>query len=120
MEARVQILPLDTPTANGRIYPRGVVEAALAKLNGQTLAVTHVNSFLQNEGVPKVGDSLGLANNLAIDADTNMLMADVKIETIPDDLLGGFVVRSAGFGTLAEDQITITEFTISAVIIGHE
>jgi hypothetical protein len=118
MEARVQILPLDTPTANGRIYPRGVVEAALQKLNGATLAVTHVNSFLKNEGVPKVSDSLGQANNLAIDDATNMLMANVRIDQVPPDLEGGYVIRSAGFGTLEGN--VVTEFTMSAVIIGHE
>lgn len=118
MEARVQILPLDVPTANGRIYPRGVVESALAKLSGQTLAVTHVNSFLSTNGVPKVSDSLGVASDLEIDDATNHLMARVRIDTIPEDLNGGYVIRSAGFGTLEGN--VVTEFNISAVIIARE
>jgi hypothetical protein len=118
MEARVQILPLDKPTANGRIYPRGVVEQALANLNGKSLAVIHVNTFLTKEGVPTVADSLGVASGLAIDEDTQHVMANVVITKIPDDLIGGYVLRSAGFGTL-EDNV-VTDFTISAVIIGRE
>jgi hypothetical protein len=118
MEARVQILPLDRPTVNGHIYPRAVVEAALSRLSGQNLAVTHVNSFLDKDGVPSVADSLGVASALEIDPDTNMLMAHVNIPVIPEDLAGGYVIRSAGFGTL--DGMTITEFTLSAVVIGHE
>jgi hypothetical protein len=118
MEARVQILPLDQPTANGRIYPRGVVEAALAKLSGQVLAVIHVNTFLTKEGVPTVADSLGAASNLAIDDATNHVLANVSIPVIPEDLASGFVLRSAGFGTLEGN--TVTEFTISAVVIGRE
>jgi hypothetical protein len=117
MEARVQVLPLDQPTANGRIYPRGVVEAALEKLNGRTLAVIHVNTFLQNAGVPPVGDSLGVASGLAIDEDTQHVIANVNIVTIPDDLLNGYVLRSAGFGEL--DGNTVTEFTITHVVIGQ-
>jgi hypothetical protein len=113
-------MPIDQPTANGRIYPRGVVEQALAKLNGQSLAVIHVNSFLMNEGVPKVADSLGVASGLAIDDATNCVIANVVITKVPDDLVGGYVVRSAGFGTLGEDQKTVTEFTMSAVILGKE
>jgi hypothetical protein len=116
MEARVQILPLDQPTANGRIYPRGVMEDALARLAGQSLAVIHVNSFLQNEGVPKVADSLGVASGLAIDEDTQHIIANVVITRIPDDLINGYVLRSAGFGTL--DGNTVTEFTFSGVVIG--
>jgi hypothetical protein len=116
MEARVQVLPLDQPTANGRIYPRGVVEAALERLNGQSVAVIHVNSFLQNEGVPPVGDSLGVASGLAIDEDTQHVIANVVITRIPDDLLGGYVLRSAGFGEL--DGNTVTDFTITGVVIG--
>jgi len=116
-EARVQIMELDKPTCNGRIYPRGVVEAALAKLNGQSLAVIHVNSFRESEGVPKVADSLGVASNLAIDDSTNMVVvANVKIDRVPDDLKGGYVVRSAGIGTLEGN--TVTEFTMTAVVIG--
>lgn len=118
MEARVQILPLDQPTANGRIYPRGVVEDAIARLQGKSLAVIHVNTFLTKEGVPTVADSLGVASGVAIDEATNHVIANVVITQVPEDLQGGYVIRSAGFGTLEGN--VVTEFTISAVIIGRE
>jgi ubiquinone biosynthesis protein UbiJ len=118
MEARVQILPLDRPTVNGYIYSRAVIEDALSRLNGQTLVVTHVNSFLNKSGVPTMADSLGVASALEIDNDTNMLMAHVNIPVIPEDLANGYVIRSAGFGTL--DGMNIAEFTLSAVIIAAE
>ncbi len=118
MEARVQILPLDKPTANGRIYPRGVVEDALARLNGKSLAAIHVNTFLTKEGVPTVADSLGVASGLAIDEPTQHVIANVVIAQVPEDLQDGYVLRSAGFGTLEGN--VVTEFTISAVCIGRE
>jgi hypothetical protein len=118
MEARVQIMELDRPNCNGRIYPRGVVKEALHKLNGQSLVVTHVNSFLETNGAPIAGDSLGVAKNLAIDDTTKTVIADVVVERVPEDLQGGYVIRSAGFGTLEGN--TVVEFTFTAVILGKK
>jgi hypothetical protein len=115
MEARVQIMKLDQPNHNGRIYPRGVMEKALAKLKGQSLAVIHVNSLLKNEGVPKMSDSLGVASGLAIDESNSTVLASVKIEQVPSDLLDGFVMRSAGFGVLEGN--VVTEFSMSCVVL---
>ena len=121
MEARVQILPIDKPTANDRVYPRSVVEEAIRRLNGRSLAVTHVNAFLKKEGVPTVADSLGVASDLVIDEATQHVIAHVRIEPMPPEFEGKpYVIRSAGFGTIGEDGKTITDFTMSAVVIANE
>jgi hypothetical protein len=119
MEARVQIMPVDKPTANGNLYPRSVVEKALKNLKGQPLAVTLVSSFLDNKGVPKVTDAIGVAKDLALDLETSTVIAHVSIAKIPDQFKEGFVIRSAGFGDVSEDKV-ISNFTFTGVVIGKE
>lgn len=118
MEAKVQIMPVDKPTANNRLYPRHVVEKALASLKGKSLAVTHVNAFLDNNGCPKVSDSLGVARNLALDEAGEHVIAQVKIDKVPPDLESGYVIRSAGVGKLEGN--VVTEFDFTGVIIARE
>ena len=109
-------MPVDKPTANDRVYPRSVVEDALRRLQGKSLAVTHARAFLETDGCPKVSDSLGVASNLVI-ADDHVL-ADVKIDKVPEDLKGGYVIRSAGFGEV--ENGVVKEFTFTGVIIARE
>lgn len=119
MEAKVQIMEVDRVNANGRLYPRSVVEEALRKLNGKPLAVIPVRAFLDSDGCPKVSDSLGVASALRIDDSTDHVIADVRIEKIPEDLQQGYVIRSAGTGKV-DDQGVVSDFEFTGVVIARE
>lgn len=118
MEAKVQILDVDRVNHNGRFYPRSVVQKAIQNLQGQPLDVIHVRAFLDSNGCPKVSDSLGVAKDLRLDDETGMVLADVKIDHIPDDLKGGYVIASAGFGDVQNG--TVVDFTFTGVVVARE
>lgn len=118
MDANVQLLNVDTPTLNGRVYPRHVLVEALRKLANKPLAVVPVSAFLDNDGVPKVTDAIGVAENIRLDEGSNMVMAHVKVDRIPESLGSIFVFRTAGVGKLEGN--TVTEFDLTSVVVAKE
>jgi hypothetical protein len=115
MEAKVQILPVDRPTLNGNYYPRSVVEKALKSMGTLPVGVIPVKAFLSNDGCPKVSDLLGVAKNLRLDEDTNMVIADVRIDRNPPH---PYTMASAGFGTVQNG--TVVDFTFTGVVVSDE
>lgn len=114
--ATVQILPLDTVSVNGRIYPRPVVEKALANFKRDSILVVHQHAFLSTNGAPTENEALGAGTNLRIDDTTNMVLADVRIDKVPDEFLDGYVLTMAGHGIVLGGG-EVSDYTITSIIM---
>lgn len=117
----VVIMKADTPNANGRIYPREVLEAAVKKVEDST--GLHGRLFGQI-GMPEGGLDLAKAShivgNLRLNEAGELLGDVVLMETpqgkVAEELLsvGQYDFRTAGYGTVSVFG-EVKDFTIHSI-----
>lgn len=118
----IRLLEIDRPTVNGRIYPRKIVEDAVAawtEKNGKNQMLI----FSKPTSSPKMEDVIGIADNLRIEED--YLVADIRlIQEKMEEVFGGksgrFCIRPNGIGGADAETGTILEgYKIIGLVVRH-
>ena len=106
-----KLLEVDRPTNSGRIYPKAVIESALAdwekQFNTKTMPI-----FKRPTDTPKMEDIVGYAENFRFEE--GYLVADIgflkdSLPTIFPDKTNEFAVRPNGSGVVDKDTNIIQE-----------
>lgn len=106
---KIPLITLDKPNKNNRIYPRAVMEKAIAKykedfINKDRAVIT---SSSPDGGIVNMKDAVGLVKEIKTEGDT--VFAEVTFLNIPNTLdiqkalqSGELSIRTAGFGNLTQ------------------
>lgn len=112
---KVPILAVGMATQNGRVYPREVVERAIAKLGSASLKVV---PYEDDYHAALAGPQFGKASNLKIDDALSQVMADITFENMPKSLLPAISYGVMGTGVV--DNGTVKDFAMTGVGIQVE
>jgi hypothetical protein len=117
-------LPIDTPTKNGRTYPRQVLEKAVAKYKEDFVdkGCALVTTF-SNTGETHLSDVVGSIISLNISPEAKMMTVLVRMLQSPpymqvtnhfvEDLTERFWVMPFGVATVDENNVVKDDYTIS-------
>ena len=109
---KIPILTLDKPTANNRIYPRAVMEAAFAKYKKEFIDERRamVVKRQPEQAITNLLDVVGIIKEVSFEGDT--VMADIEfLPNVPDGLIcesgvkcGKLSLRTGGLGSLKKNE----------------
>ncbi len=106
------MLPVDVMNANHRIYPRGTVEAAIARLSGRTLP-GYLGYLQEVEHPPAFTVSNVELRGDAVVGDVHVI--DPRVAVMLE--AGQVVVRTAGTGKISDSgEVTDYELTSFAIV----
>jgi len=108
---KVQLLTLDKPNHNNRIYPRAVWEKAIAKYEADFISKNRaiVTSRIPESTTVNINDAVALVKEIKTEGDT--VTAEVVFLTVPNGLAmqhalqsGALSLRSHGIGSIKKQE----------------
>lgn len=115
---KVQVLELDKPNKNGRVYPKSVVERSLVEFNIEH-KVNYLPLYKNYSTTPTVQDVVGYVDNFGIEE--GFLVANVNVMETQFGMLEGkkFCFRPIGSAVITEDGV-VTNYRILGFTIVYE